>query len=512
PSPMLHQLHIDQFARPLRFVRILNIFIILFWIKVFGLFVVHVFTGYYSDFIELVFHLILVSSLGFSAWVGCRNLDVISTVTDPLIRISYLTLGIISFVLFLIVISLLTTFIDDDTSAVSANLSSLESSASLVLYSFSFGAFTLLAARSLKRLRRTKIEKIGITLEELVRFVHPTSAEETGWFTTFRGPKSPEVIRLLVIAVILFLLYSGIDVYMKSALETVTFDEVSSPLPPELRILSTARDPIFWGLCYFLLRARVKLQPTAESALSLDKRSPVLFLRSFVDDERVRFLYAQRALFDFSLEARLATHFFKTGPFIAVDSPKHTAAIGAARASLSETDWQGKVVEWMGAARLIVLLAGLTQWVRWEMRQIVELGYTQKLIILMPEVSRWKEFKLRLTRGFSSEADIGKKRLEVIRETFSGSPWEAAINDPCVPEKIRSLMFGPDGQVTAVCAKSRSRDCYQVAALISEYLICKEQKTEVREAWIATTREGILRILARENPAPASAINPSRGP
>ena len=45
------------------------------------------------------------------------------------------------------------------------------------------------------------------------------------------------------------------------------------------------------------------------------------------------------------------------------------------------------------------------------------------------------------------------------------------------------------------------------AALISEYLICKEQKTEVREAWIATTREGILRILARENPAPASAKN-----
>src|SRR5262249_37419679 len=119
----------------------------------------------------------------------------------------------------------------------------------------------------------------------------------------------------------------------------------------------------------------------------------------------------------------------------------------------------------MGAARLIVLLAGLTQWVRWEMKQIVELGYTQKLIILMPELYRWKEFKLKLTRGFSAAADIARKRLEIIRETFSGSPWEAAINDPCVPEKIRSLTFGPDGQVTAVCAKSRSRDCYQVAAL-----------------------------------------------
>src|SRR5262249_4408542 len=157
-------------------------------------------------------------------------------------------------------------------------------------------------------------------------------------------------------------------------------------------------------------------------------------------------------LFDFSLESRLATHFFKTGPFIAVDSPKHTSAIGAARASLPETEWQGKVVEWMGAARLVVLLAGLTKWVRWEMRQIVELGYTQKLIILMPELSRWKEFKWRLTRrDFISATDIASKRLAIIRETFSGSPWEAAINEPCVPEKIRSFMFGSDGQVTAVC-------------------------------------------------------------
>ena len=177
----------------------------------------------------------------------------------------------------------------------------------------------------------------------------------------------------------------------------------------------------------------------------------------------------KKTLFDFSLEARLASHFFKTGPFIAVDSPNHTPAIGAARASLSDNEWQGKVMDWMGAARLIVPLAGLTQWVRWEMRQVMERGYTQKLILLMPELSGWKHRKRRL------RSDIARKRFEVIRETFSSSPWEAAINEPCVPENIRSLIFGPGGQVTAVCAKSRSRDSYQLAALISEYLIRKEQ-------------------------------------
>jgi len=276
-------------------------------------------------------------------------------------------------------------------------------------------------------------------------------------------------MRLFVIAVILLLIYSGMEVYMRSVIEEMTFNQLGSPLPQHLRFVSGSQSMFWAGACYFALKARAKLQPTAESVLSMDRRTPVLFLRSFVDDERVRFLYAQKTLFDFSLEARLASHFFKTGPFIAVDSPNHTPAIGAARASLSDNEWQGKVMDWMGAARLIVPLAGLTQWVRWEMRQVMERGYTQKLILLMPELSGWKHRKRRL------RSDIARKRFEVIRETFSSSPWEAAINEPCVPENIRSLIFGPGGQVTAVCAKSRSRDSYQLAALISEYLIRKEQ-------------------------------------
>ena len=337
-----------------------------------------------------------------------------------------------------------------------------------------WGTMALLAARSLKRLHRTKIDKIGITLEELVRSTQPTSAEGTRWFTARRGLKSPMVIGFVVIAVILLLSYAGIRTYLWSVAEEGfnKFVQRGQWQGQWLRFLESGSDWVFMGACYFLLRARTKLQPTAESVLSVDRRGLVLFLRSFVDDERVRFLYSQRTLFDFSLEARLATHFFRTGPFIAVDSPNHTPAIGAARASLTNQEWQGTVVEWMRAARLIVLLAGLTQWIRWEMRQIVELRYSRKLIILMPELSGWKHRKRRL------RSDIARKRFEVIRETFSGSPWEAGINEPCVPEKIRSLTFGPDGQVTAVCAKSRSRDCFQLAVLISEYLICKEQKNE----------------------------------
>ena len=387
----------------------------------------------------------------------------ISTVTDPLIRVSYLGFGILCLLgLLSIGISIMVSDTIGDTNVASVNA---------VIFLLFWGSVTLLAARSIKRLRRLKIDKIDITLHELVGSMHPTSAQDKAWFTASQVLKSAGVTRFFVIAVGLLLIYSGVEVYMRSMIEEMTFNQFGSPLPQHLRFVQGSQNMFWAGACYFALKARAKLQPTAEGVLSMDRRTPVLFLRSFVDDERVRFLYAQKTLFDFSLEARLASHFFKTGPFIAVDSPNHTPAIGAARASLPDNEWQGKVMDWMGAGRLIVivLLAGLTQWVRWEMRQIVGLGYTQKLIILMPELSGWKHRKRRL------RSDIARKRFEVIRETFSSSPWEAGINEPSVPENIRSLMFEPGGQVTAVCAKSRSRDCYQLAALISEYLIRKAQ-------------------------------------
>jgi hypothetical protein len=145
------------------------------------------------------------------------------------------------------------------------------------------------------------------------------------------------VIGFVVIAVILLLSYAGIRTYLWSVAEEGfnKFVQRGQWQGQWLRFLESGSDWVFMGACYFLLRARTKLQPTAESVLSVDRRGLVLFLRSFVDDERVRFLYSQRTLFDFSLEARLATHFFRTGPFIAVDSPNHTPAIGAARASLT---------------------------------------------------------------------------------------------------------------------------------------------------------------------------------
>jgi hypothetical protein len=455
-SPALRQLHINQFAWPFAFVRILGLIVVIYWIQGSGVALANAYEG---NFYQLPFMLVL----GFPAWVFWRNMDVISAVIDPLTRIAYRVLGTICLIAGLI--SGLALVLSDDGDTNPSLMFGI-----FIQFLF-WGIMTLLAARSLSRLRHTKIDKIGISLEELVRSLRQATAKQTPQSTTASTVGYQRALSLIAVSIVLFFIYSVNYAYVGSAMEQAT---AFLPIPPEARFLKLAADVSFYGTCYFLLRARVKLQPTAESVLSVDRREPVLFLRSFVDDERIRFLRAERALFDFSLEARLATHFFRTGPFIAVDSPNHTAAIGAARASLTDAEWQGTVLEWMRAARLIVLLAGVSHWICWEMRRIVELGYSRKLVILMPELSVWKQFRFSFTRGFSSPAIVARKRLEAIREIFSGSPWETGLNEPCVPQQIRSLTFGLDGQVTAVCAKSRGRDCYQMAALISEYLISRE--------------------------------------
>src|SRR5262249_25650372 len=162
PSPMPRQLHIDQFARQLMFVRILSLIVVIYWIQTFGAVMATVFIG---NFIDAVYKLPFMFALGFPAWVCWRSIDPISTATDPLTRIAYLVLGTICLIFVLIAgLAMMVSDIDETSPMLPG-----------IFFQFFFwGVMTLLAAISLKRLRRTKIDTIGITLEELVRSMRPT--------------------------------------------------------------------------------------------------------------------------------------------------------------------------------------------------------------------------------------------------------------------------------------------------------------------------------------------------
>ena len=236
--------------------------------------------------------------------------------------------------------------------------------------------------------------------------------------------------------------------------------------------LAQSMDYVRGGIFALLIYARQCFQPSFETVMAQDHRAPVLFLRSFADDEKLQYQSADHSLFDFSLESRLADHFQALGPFIAVGEPKDKAPhLGAARAQLSDEAWQGSVLGWIANSRLILIMAGGTHWIGWEMRKVIELGAAEKAIVLFPQTRR------RLFR--KGKTTTPEDRLNVVQSAFAGTAWETGLRGLTEPAKIRSVIFAPDGRVTAVISKPKNRDSYHLAALIAHYLIRTHEQPEM---------------------------------
>ncbi len=219
------------------------------------------------------------------------------------------------------------------------------------------------------------------------------------------------------------------------------------------------------ALGYFLLiYARSHFQPKVEALFAADARMPIVFLRSFADDEKIGYQSADSALIDFSLESSLAGHFSRLGPFVAVGAPEDKLPhLGAARAALSDDQWQGTVLGWMDRAQIIVLMAGITHWVNWELQTIVARGHAGKLILVFPQSRIFLPWRRRRNL---------EMRVAAVRGAFAGSPWEPALASLSTPaQRLRCLAFEPTGHVVAITSRVRSRASYHLAALLAHYLI-----------------------------------------
>ena len=221
---------------------------------------------------------------------------------------------------------------------------------------------------------------------------------------------------------------------------------------------------------FLLVRARRYFQIDADSLLAVDRRPPILFLRSFEDDEKQKYGRSDKALLDFSLETRLSNHFSRFGPFVAIGSPtEKVPQPGAARVLLSDDEWQPRVLSWMRDARLIIMYSGKTHWVNWELRQVVENERATRLILMIPEIKAWRSSK--------RDREISA-RVQQVREVFKGTPWEEELlcfNDFA---GLRAMLFRPDGSMVIVKSRSRSRDSYHLAALVAHQILIEPQPLE----------------------------------
>jgi len=137
-------------------------------------------------------------------------------------------------------------------------------------------------------------------------------------------------------------------------------------------------------------RARQRLALlSAEQIMANDTRPPVLYLRSFKDDEIIA-----RAVGFNSVEQEMKLVLSEIGPFIAIAEPgKEPPDPGAARRSVAQERWQEEVIKEMLRSRLVILRIGDSDGFWWEVREAAIRVRPERLVFLVPEgKGKYEEF------------------------------------------------------------------------------------------------------------------------
>ena len=131
---------------------------------------------------------------------------------------------------------------------------------------------------------------------------------------------------------------------------------------------------------------------TAEDVMKNDTRPPVLYLRSFKDDEKIA-----RAITFYSIEQERKVALFEIGPFITMAEPDKPDPIdpGAARMRLPRDAWQQQVGEEMSRAALVMMRIGQSDGFWWELSEAPKRVKPERLVLLVPAEDEQSYEKLR---------------------------------------------------------------------------------------------------------------------
>lgn len=148
-----------------------------------------------------------------------------------------------------------------------------------------------------------------------------------------------------------------------------------------------------------------------------DQRSPVLFLRSFKDDS-VDLSSADQNLLGkiyhvgadkLNLDKVILLELSSVGPVIAIGNPSDPRPpFGAARAYLSNSDWQVTVSTLAQQAKIIVLCVDNTEGVLWEIEHLIERDYLDKTLFIIPPRLKFEhKAKLEAFSRLQPKFDLG---------------------------------------------------------------------------------------------------------
>jgi hypothetical protein len=427
---------ITHAARPWRWVRVADYVMVILCTYLFISLLISEITGPHSVFRSLVFTPLMIGAVALNLYAGWMIMGVISLRHHWIATLALLLLLPLGLLMFVGGVNILQGTADNDEAVKRGIMSA------------GMGVFIFIAALAgivgFLRVRRSKIADLNTSLKDFLAEIERLGCE---YPPPSRLPPRDRT-RGLVSG------FGGLGIL--SGLAAV----------PDIASGSFSYvAPVGW---YLLLRSRAYFQPDFEHLIAADTRKPIIFLRSFADDRVARFAVSERTFIDFSLESRLADYFHDFGPFIAVASTKKAGLeLGAARVQLSDDEWQAKVLNWMETSSVIVLFAGLTPWVNWELKEAVTGHRAAKLMVIFPASRRRHWWR----RGPTDP----ERRLDAIRQDLADTVWSAGLNALDHPKTIRAITLAPSGQITVIRSRTRLRDSYHLAAMVAHFLILKNQ-------------------------------------
>lgn len=247
---------------------------------------------------------------------------------------------------------------------------------------------------------------------------------------------------------------------------------------PELAILAAIGAAAVLLLARWVMTirpARRQLQqswaPFAYEVLANDRRLPIVLLRSFKDESAVA---SGVPPFRKRVEEVLVDAVKPFGPAIAIGAPEdQLPELGAARAYVpGDNEWTKVALEWIRSSRMIIMIAGRTPGLAWELERIIEHGQIHKTMIVLP--------RPRMPGSSATpEEDIPFRFAARVNQAMGSA-------QPLTPAELDGViaMFpGRDGNLVLLRDASRSARSYRLAAeqAIWEFF-CRGQEAEIARA------------------------------
>ena len=197
----------------------------------------------------------------------------------------------------------------------------------------------------------------------------------------------------------------------------------------------------------------------AQTLMQRDDRPPVVYIRSFAADDSIlqgsRLVRLLSSAFAYmtaiSVEQELALILRRIGPVVAIGRPGEALPeLGAARLYASDEEWRDVITGLMRRASLVVVRAGATPNLQWEIDQATTLLPLRKLVLVcLGRRRELQRFEADLARRFGAEpvpddtpeSPLLRLARLVLRAGTGPVGTVVYFDDQSVPHAVR-LRFG----------------------------------------------------------------------